>query len=1060
PQFEKEAVVQYTDPYQQPFQQQAIRCETPTLSARRRSSIFEETLTPDPSVCRWLLDFISEDEYMVKESVHFILSENQLIRVVAYTFDVTKSQIQLSIEDEGCCGRFCNDSTQTLNEILIGNVNTLKLDLEKIEDDALLLKADKTQLIDSYSKTEADELLALKLNTSDKIDAYIKQEDDALLLLKADKTELIDAYSKTDADALLDEKLNITDQIDAFTKGEDDALLLLKADKTELIDAYSKIEADAILDQKLNITKQIDAYSKIEAYTLLYDKLNITDQIDAYLKTEDDALLLLKADKLTQLMHIRRLKPMPYLMANQTDQIDAYTKEEDDALLFLKANQSTTCTKTEIYYLISQFDVGDVDLSGYITLDTAQTITTNKTFNNACRLINFIDGMETITGASFVKYGADDSVVLLGAGGTKPISEFFSSVDDSNYVKKMVIGNLTSTSFIKSDKDDTSVLLAGGSDRLLSDFSCGGAKGFAPGMNIKIRTLPTQYAPTVSELCMPVGGPYGGFKLHITNTGKISCYVVGAFYFDERLLDAAGLSDFPELYAYIKERYPKPIGELLQPVPIGDQILQQQVKNNDDLIYASNEEFELPVPNAITKLDLSSQLKRQSFLASSGSDPQLIVYGDRITLIASYATTSVFPNGYLFKSYPQEARPKMGDQVIALVGTDVLKIQNIFCYIDHYGQHIISSRQLPSNAALVLNLIFYNQYESSKKINYDANNDGKIDILDRWNVNGRGQFEAQSYVYETVKRQTDLIEAGVQGLKRTNYLNSEIKLVDELAIYKANRAAYFINDVPFITYNFGAKLAQLDANYEAQQTVYKLFSTISKKVQPPNTKYVPVHVEQQEFSAIYLFKDIYDKSLAVQVAVSGQQNMLDCEFQGTYILDNYTNASASMSSSTSLAAEALPEEPESHIDEVIIKHEKQLGSSPQPQYTITNVHIQFTINDFFPLSAYNTFYIVDYDTCRVYVFNLYFESKGLNGRTQEEGHIPNSIFPADGQSLSFPAAVYGTQGGRQNNFSVNYYIVNSQFKMLYFQLSESQKSIPMDSADIFKYCASGMYYYI
>ncbi|KAA6361863.1 MAG: hypothetical protein EZS28_042610, partial [Streblomastix strix] len=360
-------------------------------------------------------------------------------------------------------------------------------------------------------------------------------------------------------------------------------------------------------------------------------------------------------------------------------------------------------------------------------------------------------------------------------------------------------------------------------------------------------------------------------------------------YIDERLLDAAGLSDFPELYAYIKERYPKPIGELPQPVPIGDQTLQQQVKNNDDIIYGSNEVFEPPVPNAITKLDLSSQLERSSFLASSGSDPTLIVYGDRITLTASYATTGVFPNGYLFKSYPQEARPKQGDQVIALVGIDASNTYNIFCYIDQGGPFIISSRWLPSNTALVLNITYYKNYEPSKKINYDANNDGKIDIMDTWNVNGKGQFEAQSYVYETVKNQTNLIEAGVQGLNRTNYLNSEIKLVDELAIYKADRAAYFIKDGPFIVYSFGAKLAQQGANYEAQQT---------------------------EFSAMCLFKDMYDKSSAVQVAVSGQLNTLDCEFQGTYLLDNYTNESASN--------EALPDDVESHIDEVIIKHEKQI----------------------------------------------------------------------------------------------------------------------------------------
>ncbi|KAA6368033.1 MAG: hypothetical protein EZS28_036439 [Streblomastix strix] len=437
-------------------------------------------------------------------------------------------------------------------------------------------------------------------------------------------------------------------------------------------------------------------------------------------------------------------------------------------------------------------------------------------------------------------------------------------------------------------------------------------------------------------------------------------------YIDERLLDAAGLSDFPELYAYIKERYPKPIGELPQPVPIGDQTLQQQVKNNDDIIYGSgegsNEVFEPPVPNAITKLDLSSQLERNSFLASSGSDPTLIVYGDRITLTASYATTGVFPNGYLFKSYPQEARPKQGDQVIALVGTDASNTYNIFCYIDQGGPFIISNRWLPSNTAIVLNITYYKNYESSKKINYDANNDGKIDIMDTWNQNGKGQFEAQSYVYETVKNQTNLIEAGVQGLNRTNYLNSEIKLIDELAIYKADRAAYFIKDGPFITYSFGAKLAQQGANYEPQQTVYKLFSTISKKLLPPNTKYMPIHVEQQEFSAMCLFKDMYDKSSAVQVAVSGQLNTLDCEFQGTYLLDNYTNESAS---------NEAPNEAESHFDEVIIKHEKQIG---------------------------------------------------LNGRTQEVGRIPDSILPADGKSL------------------------------------EPQESIPTDSDDVYKYCASGMYY--
>ncbi|KAA6382148.1 MAG: hypothetical protein EZS28_022324, partial [Streblomastix strix] len=387
-------------------------------------------------------------------------------------------------------------------------------------------------------------------------------------------------------------------------------------------------------------------------------------------------------------------------------------------------------------------------------------------------------------------------------------------------------------------------------------------------------------------------------------------------YIDERLLDTAGLSDFPELYANIKECYPKPIGELPQPVPVGDQTLQEQMKNNDDIIYDSsdgrNEEFEPPVPSAITKLDLSSQLWRQNFLASSGSDPQLIVFSERITLTASYATTVLFPgcgqlSGYLFKSYPPESRPKLGDQMIALVGTDASNTYNIFCYIDQIGPYIISSRQLPSNITLVLNITYYKQYESSKIINYDANNNKKIDIMDTWNANGKRLFEAQS-----------------------------------------------------------------------------------KKVLPPHSKNMSIRVEQQEFSAICLFNDMYDKSSAVQVAVSGQLNMFDCEFQGTYILDNYAKSTNSN--------ESAPEDVESNINEVTIRHEKQLSSLPQRQYTKTNMFNQ------------------------VSVFNLYFESKGLQGRTQEVGRIRDFILSADSkkpqESISQDSAdVYKCCGNELNYFS-------------------------------------------
>ncbi|KAA6382149.1 MAG: hypothetical protein EZS28_022325 [Streblomastix strix] len=278
----------------------------------------------------------------------------------------------------------------------------------KGEDDALLsLKVDKTQLIEAYSKTESDNLLN---NIAESGVSYTQGENDELLLLKVDKTQLIDSYTKGKADNLLNYK---ADSGISYTKGEDDALLLLKSDKTQLIDTNTKGKADNLLNTK-------------------------ADSGVTYTKGENDALLLLKSDK-TQLIDSYSKGEAANLLNIKADSGVSYTKGEDNATLLLKANQSTTYTKTETDYLISQIEVGDVNLSGYMTLGTAQTITANKMFNNAYRFINFIDEMATITGSSFVKSGADNSVVLFGAGGTKPMSEFSSSVDDSNYVKKKIV---------------------------------------------------------------------------------------------------------------------------------------------------------------------------------------------------------------------------------------------------------------------------------------------------------------------------------------------------------------------------------------------------------------------------------------------------------------------------------------------------------------------------------------------------------------------------------------------------------------------------------------------
>ncbi|KAA6358366.1 MAG: hypothetical protein EZS28_046107, partial [Streblomastix strix] len=173
-------------------------------------------------------------------------------------------------------------------------------------------------------------------------------------------------------------------------------------------------------------------------------------------------------------------------------------------------------------------------------------------------------------------------------------------------------------------------------------------------------------------------------------------------------------------------------------------------------------------------------------------------------------------------------------------------------------------------------------------------------------------------------------------------------------------------------------------------------------------------------AAMCLFKDIYDKSLAVEVAVSGILNKYDCEFQGTYILDNFKNPTSNEEPnalpSDPNALPSDPKEPDSHIDEVIIKHEGKLASSSLPIYTITNVSNQIQLYAPFNQGghALNTYYIVDDGTCKVCVFNIYFETKGLASSTQEIGLLPDSVLPTDGKSMGFPASIYRNAGGNIN----------------------------------------------
>ncbi|KAA6378437.1 MAG: hypothetical protein EZS28_026036 [Streblomastix strix] len=93
-----------------------------------------------------------------------------------------------------------------------------------------------------YDQEQLDALLLLKADKIDIIDAYSKTEDNPLLLFKANKTKLIDAYcksqtyakdevySKTETDEILDFNANIADIVDRYSKTEDDTLQLALKD--------------------------------------------------------------------------------------------------------------------------------------------------------------------------------------------------------------------------------------------------------------------------------------------------------------------------------------------------------------------------------------------------------------------------------------------------------------------------------------------------------------------------------------------------------------------------------------------------------------------------------------------------------------------------------------------------------------------------------------------------------------------------------------------------------------------------------------------------------------
>ncbi|KAA6384174.1 MAG: hypothetical protein EZS28_020300 [Streblomastix strix] len=599
---------------------------------------------------------------------------------------------------------------------------------------------------------------------------YTKSEYGALLQQKADKTQLIDSYTKTETNNLLNNK---ADTRVSYTKSEDGALLLLKAEKTQLIDSYSKNEALLVL--KADKTQFINSYIQSETNNQLNKR---ADREVSYDKSEDDKLLFAKADK-TQL-------------------IDSYSKGEADNLLKNKANQSTTYTKIETDQLISQVEVGDVDLSGYMTIGTAQTIDANKAFNTACRFISSIDGMPIVTGSSFVKSGADDTIILLGAGGTKPISEFAGEQTDfSNYYAKTqtyswtktenkfvrlegslqqkitgklkyvssfdyqddtqdyvvniyltlseidakltnvvttnttqsitgaktLNANVSAHGFVKAGKDDFSVLQAREGDRQLSSFG-------------RIEDLPSSAFSVQDDVAVATYIPLpnstvdqGGYVMITHSTGIQDIvlfmeYKMSNAYIDEALIDAAGLSEFPELYAYIHERETKAIVDGIDnQIIVGAQYLQDQVKDNDDKLKVQ------PIPQSIVPFKLPQVQIFQIPKSQLAAKVQMYNPADEYFFFYQLRNKVVYNIGlylgndfvyFVFTTFLEELWPFSKHALV--LGDDVANKQNVMGYISEKGFYLGVSigsvdqvTSIKGNTRIAIAAVYYTDCEPLKE---------------------------------------------------------------------------------------------------------------------------------------------------------------------------------------------------------------------------------------------------------------------------------------------------------------------------------------------------------
>ncbi|KAA6360947.1 MAG: hypothetical protein EZS28_043527 [Streblomastix strix] len=215
-------------------------------------------------------------------------------------------------------------------------------------------------------------------------------------------------------------------------------------------------------------------------------------------------------------------------------------------------------------------------------------------------------------------------------------------------------------------------------------------------------------------------------------------------YIDEALLDAAGLSDFPELYAYIHEREPKPIVDgIANQIIVEPQYLQDQVKDNDDKLNVQ------PIPQPIVPIEIAQVQIFQ--IPKSQLAPNVQIYNpadeyfyfyklrNKVVYNIELYLSSHFM-GFVLTNFIEELWPFSKHAFI--LGDDVGHKQNVMGCISEKGFYIGVSNgivdqitSIKDNTHIAIAGVYYTDYEPLKRATNDVNGDGKINIVDDWHVN-------------------------------------------------------------------------------------------------------------------------------------------------------------------------------------------------------------------------------------------------------------------------------------------------------------------------------------